>query len=184
MAKSVEDWDKHLAPAVARLQAEMKKALIRASFIATKEAKLRATTGPKVRSGRLRASIRAFVRRGPELVLQAGSGRVKYARTQEFGATIQAKRSRYLAIPLEAARTGAGVARWPGPRSVPGLFFIRSKAGNPLLVVRDGDGIRPMFALKERVTIKAQPFLRPAMALARKSLRPGLRDAMRTVVLP
>jgi hypothetical protein len=132
----------------------------------------------------LRSSIRSFVRRGPELVLTAGNRQVKYARTQEFGARIQAKRSRYLAIPLDAARTAAGVARWPGPRSVPGLFFIRSKAGNPLLVVRDGDGIRPMFALKERVTIKAQPYMRPAMGIVRKSLRPDLLAAVSLSVLP
>lgn len=185
MARTLDQWEKELGAAAPAFVREMRRVLVAAAGDTTAAAKLNATVGPKVRSGLLRSSIRSFVRRGPELVLQAGeSGKVRYAAAQEYGAVIRPVRSRYLAIPLPAARTNTGVARYPGPRSVPGLFFIRSKAGNRLLVVKSAKGITPMFVLKDSVTIKKQPYLRPALDETAKSLRPALQAALATAVLP
>jgi hypothetical protein len=41
-----------------------------------------------------------------------------------------------------------------------------------------------MYVLKDSVTQKAQPYLRPAMAVAVKKLGPVLADVVATAVLP
>lgn len=77
---------------------------------------------------------------------------VKYAPIHQFGGTIRPKKGKYLAIPLGAAKTRAGVARWTSPRDVPDLKYGgRSAAGNILLRTVDGT---PMFVLVRQVTIK------------------------------
>ena len=188
MPKTVFDWDAHLAKAAKTFEIALRKELIIASLIAVKEAKLNATKSPKVRSGRLRSSIVSEVRKGakgPEMALKAGSGQgVRYAAQREYGGTITPVRSRYLTIPLDAALTGAGVARYPSARSVPGLFLIRSLAGNLLLVQKVPGGIQPMYVLKDSVTQRAQPYLRPALQVAFESLSPKLAAAVTTAVLP
>jgi len=76
----------------------------------------------------------------------------KYARIQEEGGTITAKNVKFLAIPLDAAKTAAGVARI-GPRDLPGrqtfvakgIIFFKSSKNDPKPT--------PMFALKESVTL-------------------------------
>lgn len=76
----------------------------------------------------------------------------KYARIHEKGGTIKPTKSKYLAIPLDAAKTGAGVSRYKSPRDVPGLKFGGySKAGNPILRTVEG---QPMYVLVQSVTIK------------------------------
>jgi hypothetical protein len=79
----------------------------------------------------------------------------KYARIQELGGTVVPKKGKYLAIPLPAARTAAGVARG-GPRSFPNTFFRKSKAGNLLLFQRQGKKSVPLFVLKQWVTLPAR----------------------------
>lgn len=149
-----------------------------------KRALTRGGSGPDTRSGRLRNSVRGFARgRGweQEAVVRADA---EYASAHEYGATIRPKRSQYLAIPLDAAKTAAGVARG-GPRDFPDLFFIRSKAGNLLLVQAGGDhesGLIPFFALKSEVTIPARPFARPAIERARRDLPRLLGRAVREAV--
>jgi hypothetical protein len=44
-----------------------------------------------------------------------------------------------------------------------GLFVIRSKAGNLLLVKRKGGGIEPQWVLKDRVRIRGRHYLRDGM---------------------
>lgn len=76
----------------------------------------------------------------------------KYARIQEEGGTITPKRSKFLAIPLDAAKTAAGVARI-SPRDLPdrqtfvakGIIFFKSSKNDPKPT--------PMFALKKSVTL-------------------------------
>ena len=75
----------------------------------------------------------------------------KYARIHEFGGTIRPRKGKYLAIPLDAAKTGAGVSRMSSPRNVAGLNYGgRSKAGN--IILRDESGT-PMFVLVRQVEI-------------------------------
>lgn len=81
-----------------------------------------------------------------------------YARIHEEGGWITPKKAKHLAIPLQAAKTAAGVSRWTSPRNFPGeLTFIKSKLGNKLLVKFVGRGKRkrmiPMFVLKDSVFI-------------------------------
>jgi hypothetical protein len=151
----------------------MRNVAERVGLKAEARAKLNATggAGPRVRTGRLRASIRYAVRPGAshiDVALSAGSGRagkpVKYARLQERGGTINAKPGRYLRIPLPPAKTGAGVDRYGGPlREIArGKFtVIKSRAGNLLLI--DIASGTPWYLLRKSVTIPARPYLRPAI---------------------
>ncbi len=83
----------------------------------------------------------------------------KYARIHEKGSkglpggVIKPKKGKYLAIPLDAAKTKAKVGRELSPRNMTLSFGGFSKKGNPLL--RTVDGI-PMFVLVKSVKIKAR----------------------------
>lgn len=78
-----------------------------------------------------------------------------YARIHELGGEITPQSSSWLAIPLRAVRTAAGVARG-GPRDYPTSWIMRSKKrSDRLLVMRtleDGSA-EPLFVLVRRVTI-------------------------------
>ena len=77
---------------------------------------------------------------------------LEYAATHEFGATIKAKHSKFLAIPLDAAKTAAGVPRG-GPREFENTFFIKRDFGG-LIMQRQADGrVVPLFVLKPEVTV-------------------------------
>jgi hypothetical protein len=79
----------------------------------------------------------------------------KYARIHEHGGTIKPKPGRkYLAIPLNPAKTGSGVSRFGSPRNIAGLKFGGfSKAGN--IILRNVQGV-PMFVLVSQVKIPAR----------------------------
>lgn len=88
----------------------------------------------------------------------------RYAAIHETGGTITGK-GKLLAIPLAAARTAAGVGRYPSPlrqtlpASFPGGTFVRrSRAGNLILFGRTVKGAdpTPLFVLKQSVTIPAR----------------------------
>jgi len=114
-----------------------------------------------VRSGRLRASIRGRVEPG-RLRGVVGTD-VIYARIQELGGVVQARRAKFLAIPLKAMLTPAGVAR-ASPRDVPDTFVLRSRAGNLIIAQRKGRGsLTPLFVLKRQVRINRHPYLAPAL---------------------
>jgi len=103
---------------------------------------------------------------GVDVVLQSGGsgsfGSVPYARIHEEGGTIRPKRAKMLAIPIHPQlKTAAGIGRVPGPRDVPDLTFVRSLKGAFLLVNKHTG--EPWFLLKRQVTIKARPFLQPAL---------------------
>ena len=77
----------------------------------------------------------------------------KYAPIQEFGGTIVPKTSKWLAIPLTAAKTPAGVPRG-SPRSFKDTFFKTSKKGNLILFQKVGkEKIVPLFVMKKRVDL-------------------------------
>lgn len=115
-------------------------------------------------------------------VWSIGGERNPYARIQEFGGTVLPVKGKYLAIPLAAAKTAAGVSRVKGPleygkfskENPGGLVLIKSKKGALLLMAvlgktekgrqktrgfkgAKGEKLRsrlvPMFVLKKQVTI-------------------------------
>tara|TARA_R110002012_G_scaffold54098_1_gene138721 strand:- start:568 stop:1167 length:600 start_codon:yes stop_codon:yes gene_type:complete len=143
-----------------------------------------------VRSGRLKGSIAGRAKRssaGVFISLSAGGGGkdVKYARIHEQDGvrgterTIKAKKAQYLSIPVhEALRAKSGDARVPGPRDIEGLFFIESKKGNKLLVKSTDGQIEPWFLLRKSVTIKARPFLKPALDHTLKQMEPELASLL------
>lgn len=122
------------------------------------DARRNATTRPQRRSGRLRESIRADIKRSGDRVqitLSAGGSTAPHARIQEEGGEVRARSGRYLAIPLEDHLRGRS------PRSLPGRTHVReSKAGNLLIFGEDG---RPLYLLRERIRIKPTRYLARAM---------------------
>jgi len=119
----------------------------------------------KVRSGHLRSSIGSLVSEGEgTLRINVGSGirqgeRVKYANILETGGTIVPTKGRFLTIPLNAAKTNAGVGRFTAAEVRAGatqytssfinkgiIFGIIGKKGKPI----------PLFILKTSVSIPAK----------------------------
>ena len=133
-----------------------------------------------VRTGALRASF-GFEMQGTGAEISArigyilpqrsasGGDPLVYARIHEGwpdgrnATTIHPRNAKYLAIPLDAAKTPAGVARGR-PRDFVNTFVRKSKAGNLVIFQKTGNGgIQPLFVLKTAVTIPARPALRPTM---------------------
>lgn len=76
---------------------------------------------------------------------------VEYAALHEFGGTVQAKSSKYLAIPVGSYHGS--------PRKHTGLQVRKTAGGN--LVMVDGGGT-VQYVLKQSVTVPARPYMRPA----------------------
>ncbi len=155
------------------------------------EAKRNATGSPRVRSGRLRASIRAYADEDgglPRIALQAGgtsaSGTVTYAGLQEFGGTVRPTAGDFLRIPLGPSLTGAGVERFQGSiRDDPDFFPFRSASGD-LYIGRVGDMTAPgapraWYKLVRSVTVTGSRFLGDAMDKVAGQLQPRLADIFR-----
>ena len=91
--------------------------------------------------------------RGNKIEGNIVAGGLPYAAIHEYGGTIKPKSSKYLAIPLDAAKTPAGVPRG-APRDFQDTFFFKSKAGNLLIGQKGiGGGLIPLFVLKKSVEI-------------------------------
>lgn len=177
-----EEWAHHLDEVAAGLSLRVQKVLARGALIGEAQAKLNATTKPRVRGDRLRASIQG-VSKGFTIRLRAGEREVPYARIQEFGGTIRPRRSRYLAVPLPNAKTPGGDKRFASPRDVPNLFVITGKSGNPVMMQRVGKQARPMFVLLKQVTIPATFYLTRAMKVVQKDVKKRLPAEVKTAIL-
>jgi hypothetical protein len=163
------------------------------------------TYGLNVRSGRLRASIGSAVRdtdAGAELALQAGRARggrdVIYAGVHEglrpdgsraTSTTIRPKNGKFLRIPTVWAMTLAGVDRNPGPlrQTAPGRFRVVAGGDGRLFLVPNAKGRRgaeepPWYLLVPSVTIRARPFLLPAMQRVRPLVAAGISRAVAEAV--
>lgn len=168
------------------LVTELRKTLARAGLVGEAIAKQAATTSPRSRSGRLRASIGSkveFRSNDLALVLSAGGakggGVVRYAALQEFGGTVRPTRAKWLAIPVGPALTGAGVPRYPGPRSVPGLSFVKSRSSQTAVLVSRETG-QVFYVLKKSVRIPAHMYLTRGRDRAVLELRRELPVTVRT----
>lgn len=134
---------------------------------------------PSVQTGRLRNSVTSTP--GRNLVAYAGTN-VHYGLTQERGAVITPKTTKYVTIPLnkEARRMRATT---PGSLRARKLVFIRSGHGNLLLANKKASGgLKPLFLLKPSVTLPPRPWLRPALENGRgRWLKAFERDASESI---
>jgi hypothetical protein len=84
-----------------------------------------------------------------------GSGPAgRYAKTIEEGKTFTAK-GQVMAIPIGAALTPGGSARFAGPRDFPQGFWGRSVRGALLFFARVGGVLQPLFIGRRIVTVPA-----------------------------
>lgn len=94
-----------------------------------------------------------------------------YAAAQEFGATIRPKRAMALTIPLDAAKTAAGVARG-NARSFPNTFVAKG-----IIFQRQADGsITPLFKLAKKVEIKGTGIASAAVIDGHKRMERRIAD--------
>lgn len=133
------------------------------------------------RSGRLIRSFRWAVKTTPSSaegrLYQLRNTRASvYGPVHEFGATIRPRRARALTIPLNAE------ARARPARQIRGLFLIRSKKGNLLLVRKTADGVEPFFLLRDEVRIPRRPYVAPTarkfIPIARQRTRAAVAEAI------
>jgi hypothetical protein len=127
----------------------------------------------KVRSGRLRASVKSIKAAEKEGQITGGASiGTKYARVhvgpKGQKTTIKPKRGKYLTIPLPAAQTRAGVTRGPARSTVwANTFVAKTKAGNLIIfgkkTVAKGakagqakGAIVPLFLLLKSVTVPSR----------------------------
>jgi hypothetical protein len=133
--KQASQWAAGLVKAAKTSAAGMKK-----SGQGRKTGQLARSVGMAVRSDGLSQEITV----GTGI---SGDKSVIYARIQDQGGTIRAKK-KYLTIPMPGILGRAS--------NYPDSFIIRSKAGNPLIVERKGkSGMRVLFVLKREVTLPA-----------------------------
>jgi len=90
------------------------------------------------------------VEKSPQRAVVAVGTNLEYAAIHEFGGVIQAKRRKYLAIP---------VGELTGSPMKYDLHAIKTRKGN--LVLMDASG-KVQYVLKPSVRIPARPYLRPA----------------------
>ena len=157
--------------------------IMRLSVVLRETARQKYTeAGLHVRTGALESSIQALpiTETEHEIIGKVVAGqKLKYARAQEFGAVIRPKHARYLAIPLAAAKTAAGVARF-APRQAAAAGYDSTFVSKGVIFGRQGDQAIPLFVLKRSVRIPARPFMRPALALMRPQIEAGIRGVVAT----
>lgn len=87
-------------------------------------------------------------------------GRLPYADIQETGGVIKPRKAKYLAIPLPAALTAAGVLK-KRPRDYRDTFVRTSKSGNLIIFQKVGarGKITALFVLKKSVTVPASRYM-------------------------
>jgi hypothetical protein len=113
-----------------------------------------------------------------EIIAKVVAGqKLKYAWAQEEGGVIKAKNARFLAIPLDAAKTAAGVARF-GPRQIESAGYTGSFVKGGILYGKQGDRIVPLFVFKRSVTLPKRAFMKPALAAMQPRIRAGFMSVL------
>lgn len=150
-----------------RLAAEMRKSFDQHGFIF--EGHVRSTLfggdpGLTGHTGKLARSVGHTRPEGGKLGdlrmrVFVGGGVAPYARIQEFGGVVRPKRSKYLTVPLPDNLTAGGVARYKSARDLFGsrpkdTFIARSRAGNLVIGLREGDDVKWLWLLRKSVRLK------------------------------
>lgn len=186
---SWRDLERTLRAAIPRTQAAIRREMTQTAIEAEAAAKRNIARN---RSGRLRRSVTGYVEEvegGVRMTLRAGAGDspLVYARLQEEGGRVVAKRGRYLAFPLPGgpAETARGVPRYKSPRQVPGLSFRPTKSGG-ILGKTIGKGKRARwqtwYILVPSVTIPAQWYARRGFLSATDRLPQRLGERIAAVL--
>jgi len=186
---NLRQFEAQLRAAIPKAQGAIRRELTQTAIAAEGNAKRNIARN---RSGRLRRSITGYVEPvegGLRMTLRAGAGDVPlvYARTQEEGGRIVARRGRYLAFPLPGgpAETARGVARYKSPRQVPGLSFRKTKSGG-ILGKTIGRGKRARwqtwYILVPSVQIPAQWYARRGFLSATDGLEGRLGERLAAVL--
>lgn len=124
----------------------------------------------KVRSGRLRSSIASIViseDKGLKAIIGSGvrqGNRLPYANIHETGGTITPRLARWLTIPLDAAKTAAGVQRFTAKDVMAGATkysgsFVRKGIIFGKLERGKSARIIPLFVLKQSVNIPPRYYM-------------------------
>lgn len=121
--------------------------------------------GVRTGTGRRSTFYRVEVGSDQDIAVVVGADlrKAKYMRAHDKGATLTPKSSPNLAIPIGAARTAKGVARFTAREVIanPGSFgYVGTFARRSIIFgVKDKGRIVPLFALKKRVVMKPVGFL-------------------------
>ena len=171
MEKRIRDRINKFAPGDPRL----KEALFRIGYLLEGQAKINIRNNGLIDTGRLSNSIGFEVeRRGDVTALTLGSRGIPYAAIHEFGGDITAKKSRYLTIPLKPEFKGRSA------REFSDLFFMKIGSNNFLVQKLDNGRLNFAYLLRERVSIPARPYLRPAIQKHRNRIVQMIRDIFRS----
>lgn len=91
---------------------------------------------------------------------------VEYAALHEFGGTVQAKSSKYLAIPVGSYR---------GSPRKHGDLKVRKTGGGNLVMVDEAGVVQ--YVLKKSITVPAKPYMRPAADENHEKVTSAMADA-------
>lgn len=150
------------------VERHMKESVLAGQILKTRTGALRSSISSVVTEsgGNIIALIGSGVRQGRRATYDASSGRwnadgrLPYADIHETGGIVKPRNSKYLAIPLPAALTAAGVLK-KRPRDYSDTFVRKSKGGNLMIFQKVGQRgkIRALFVLKKSVTIPARKYM-------------------------
>jgi len=166
----------HFQRAREEVQAKLAVALWEAELVLLSKVKDNLSGDPQgVRTGMLR---RSAVAERPEVTPNGMVGVVGvnavYAALQEFGGDVEPRVAVHLTVPLEAAMTARGVARFTAREFIDNpwlLGFDRSVTlGNLLLGVVKGGPLTPVFALALRVRIPPHKYMHLAFEDTRERM--------------
>lgn len=156
LGKSVEDAAPVLAKEIENYLNEVRLALIQRHSKPFSNPTNAPATGEDDllrRSGGI-TNIRVAIQAANDLNQIAGRLIVPFPiSVHEKGATIKAKRSQYLTIPMPAALDSRGIPLRRSARDWENTFVQRSKRGNLLIFQRQGGTIVPLYLLKRSVKI-------------------------------
>jgi phage gpG-like protein len=151
------------------------------------------------RTGRHRASLRrgdkdnifSVASQGTTVTGVLGTKAVG-ARIHELGGVIRPTRGQYLTIPTAQAKTPSGVLKPEysrGLRSIPGLYFQRTRSGVLYAAQRDpargrtrSSRIRILFWLARQVKIPARPYLNPSLNESRAAITERFQVMANTII--
>lgn len=160
LARDIGTSAQRLAPELAqelqRYLDEVRRALLRRHSKAFRNPQNAPATGEKDllrRSGGIR-DVRVIVSSGADLSKVRGELVVPFPiSVHEEGATITARRARFLTIPMPAALDSRGIPLRRRARDWTSTFVQRSRRGNLLIFQRRGASIVPLYLLKRQVTL-------------------------------